>query len=100
MSEIKVKASYYDILQSPVVTEKSTRGGEYNKYTFKVATYATKAQVNDAITSIFSVEVSKVNIISVKGKVKRFKGRIGKRNNEKKAIVTIAKGQSIDAIGG
>ena len=88
MSELKVKASYYDILQSPVVTEKSTTAGEFNKYTFKVATYATKEQVTDAISSIFNVEVSKVNIINVKGKVKRFKGRIGKRNNEKKAIVT------------
>jgi large subunit ribosomal protein L23 len=86
----------YDVILSPVITEKSTLGSEHNQVTFKVAQNATKPEVKAAIEGLFGVKVKAVNTLNQKGKVKRFKGRLGKRNDMKKAIVTLEEGQVID----
>ena len=91
-----ITASMYDAVVSPVITEKSQLGVEQNKATFKVAVWANKQQIKSAVEAIFSVKVEKVNVLNSKGKVKRFKGTVGKRKDEKKAIVTLAEGQTID----
>lgn len=91
----------YDTIIAPVITEKSTRVAEQdNKYVFKVAKTANKKQIKDAIQHIFNVTVTKINVISIPGKVKRFRGIIGKRSGYKKAVVSVAQGQTIDASGG
>jgi len=95
MSEI-----IFDIIRTPVITEKSTLLSEFNKVTFKVASSANKALVKKAVEEIFKVKVESVNTMTVKGKTKRFKGKIGKRSGYKKAIVTLAEGQSIDVMAG
>ncbi len=94
------KEMFYTIIRSPIVTEKSSQAIEQNKVVFKVAEDATKRQIKEAIEFLFSVKVTAVNTLNVKGKVKRFRGRIGKRSDVKKAIVSIAEGQSIDIAAG
>ena len=86
----------YTIIKSPVVTEKSTMGSEQGKVTFKVATDASKAEIKSAIEQIFTVKVTAVNTSILKGKVKRYKNTIGKRSDVKKAVVTLAEGQTLD----
>ena len=86
----------YDLILGPVITEKSTQATEHNQVTFKVRQEATKPQVKAAIEGLFGVKVKAVNTLNQKGKVKRFRGRLGKRNDVKKAIVTLVDGQSID----
>jgi large subunit ribosomal protein L23 len=93
-------SSLFDIIRKPVVTEKALICGSINKYCFFVAAAADKNSVKRAIEGIFSVNVTKVNILNVKGKTKKFKGRFGKRADLKKAVVTLASGQSIDVSGG
>jgi large subunit ribosomal protein L23 len=90
----------YDVIRTPVVTEKSTLQGEFNKVTFKVAIDADKPTIKKAIEQLFSVKVTNVNTIRREGKTKRFRGVAGKRNAFKKAIVTIAEGENIDVMGG
>ncbi|MDF2367904.1 50S ribosomal protein L23 [Sneathiella sp.] len=90
----------YDILLGPVVTEKSTMGSEFNQVTFRVALDATKPQIKEAVEKLFDVKVTNVNTNRNKGKVKRFRGHIGKRSDYKKAIVTLAEGQAIDVTAG
>jgi large subunit ribosomal protein L23 len=90
----------YDVIRAPVVTEKSTMASEFNKYTFKVATDATKLDIQTAVEKLYKVKVEKVNTINQNGKVKRFKGKLGKRSDTRKAIVTLAKGQTIDMSAG
>lgn len=86
----------YDVLVAPIVTEKSSAGMAYNQYTFKVLKNSTKHQVKQAVEHIFGVTVLSVNTILMKGKTKRFKGRLGMRSDWKKAIVTLKQGQTID----
>ena len=86
----------YQIILNPLVTEKSTQLSEFNKMVFSVPVNATKLEVKSSIEKIFSVKVKTVNTILLKGKVKRFKGVLGKRSNTKKAIVTLAPGNTID----
>ena len=93
-------ANLFDIIKRPVVTEKALIANAMNKYSFFVDVSAGKDSVKSAIESIFAVNVSEVNILNVKGKIKKFKGRFGKRIDLKKAIVTLAEGQSIDVSGG
>ncbi len=95
-----IRESMYDIIRAPVVTEKSTQGSEYNQVTFRVSPNATKPQIKRAVEELFSVKVTKVNTLNMKGKVKMFKGRRGKRADYKKAIVTLAEGNSIDITTG
>ena len=90
----------YEVLRSPVVTEKSTMGSEHNQVTFKVALNATKPEIKQAVERLFEVQVRAVNTILVKGKTKRFRGRPGRRSDYKKAVVTLAEGQSIDIVAG
>ncbi len=92
----QVSPAMYDVIRYPIVTEKTSVLGEYNQVTFAVSPEATKSQVKDAVSTLFGVEVSKVNMVNVKGKVKRYRGRLGKRNGLRKAIVTVPEGQSID----
>ncbi|WP_455474967.1 50S ribosomal protein L23 [Bartonella sp. B30(2025)] len=91
---------YYDIIISPVITEKSTMISEYNQVAFNVALNATKSEIKAAVEALFNVQVKAVNTIVRKGKVKRFKGIVGKQIDVKKAIVTLAHGQSIDVSTG
>lgn len=86
----------YDVIRRPVITEKSQMALEYNKYVFIVAPEATKADVKAAVEGIFDVKVTKVNIQVVKGKRKVFRGTRGQRKDEKKAVVTLEEGKTID----
>ena len=86
----------YQVILNPLVTEKSTQQSEFNKMVFSVPVNATKLEVKLSIEKIFSVKVKAVNTILLKGKVKRFKGVLGRRSNTKKAIVTLAPGNTID----
>ncbi len=86
----------YDTLLCPVVTEKSTRAMEHNQYTFKVAPNSTKSDIKAAIEKLYKVTVKSVQTVNIEGKTKRFRGRLGKRNDLRKAIVRLADGQTID----
>jgi len=89
-------ARHYDVILAPVITEKATLLSEQNKVVFRVALDSTKDEIAAAIEELFKVKVTKVNTLNVKGKTKRFRGRPGRRSDVKKAIVTLAEGQSID----
>lgn len=91
---------HYDVIQSPVITEKSTLVSENNQVIFKVALSASKPEVKAAVEALFAVKVTAVNTIVRKGKTKRFRGTIGRQSDIKKAIVTLAEGQSIDVSTG
>ena len=86
----------FDIIRQPVVTEKSTLGSQFGQMTFVVPMCATKPQIKAAVETVFAVKVTGVNTMIIKGKTKRFKGVKGVRSDEKKAIVTLAEGQTID----
>ena len=86
----------YDVIRAPHITEKAQLATEHNKVVFRIAPEATKVQVKEAVTGIFGVEVLKVNVVNTRGKVKRFKGIKGRRNDIRKAIVTLKDGQNID----
>lgn len=90
----------FDVILSPHITEKATLLSEQNKVVFKVALDASKDEVASAVEALFNVQVTKVNTIVTKGKTKRFKGIKGRRIDVKKAIVTLAEGQSIDVTTG
>ena len=96
VSEIKA----FDLIRSPVVTEKSTLGSQYNQVTFRVHISATKPQIKAAIEKLFKVKVVAVNTLRQQGKIKRFRGRIGRRADYKKAIVSLANGETIDVTSG
>ena len=91
---------HYDTILAPVITEKATLLSEHNKVVFRVAQDATKDEIAEAIEQLFKVKVLKVNTLNVKGKTKRWRGRPGRRSDVKKAIVTLAEGQSIDVATG
>ena len=93
-------ARHYDAILAPVITEKATILSEQNKVVFRVADTASKDEIAAAVEALFKVNVTKVNTINVKGKTKRFRGRNGQRSDVKKAIVTLAEGQSIDVTTG
>ncbi len=97
---MRVNKSKYDLIRSPIVTEKSTILGEQIKYVFEVASAADKPSVKKAIEEIFDVKVKSVNVLNQKGKTKRFKGIMGRRSDIKKAVVTLEKDCSIDMAGG
>ncbi|MCO6385882.1 50S ribosomal protein L23 [Aliihoeflea sp. 40Bstr573] len=91
---------HYDVIVSPSITEKSTMASENNQVVFNVARKATKTEIKAAIEALFGVKVTGVNTLVRKGKVKRFRGTIGRTCDVKKAIVTLADGQSIDVSTG
>ncbi len=90
----------YNIVRRPVITEKATQGSEHNQVTFEVALDASKPEIKQAVENLFDVKVTSVNTLRVKGKEKRFKGRLGRRSDYKKAIVTLGEGQHIDVTAG
>jgi large subunit ribosomal protein L23 len=90
----------YDVIVAPVITEKATMLSEENKVVFKVAMTATKPQIKMAVEKLFDVKVLAVNTLVRKGKLKRFRGTLGKQSDVKRAIVTLADGQSIDVTTG
>lgn len=94
------KVAHYDIILGPVVTEKATLLSEHNQVVFRVRPEATKPEIKAAIEALFGVEVKAVNTLNQKGKTKRFRGRIGRRSDVKKAIVTLAEGHKIDVTTG
>jgi large subunit ribosomal protein L23 len=95
-----VKLSHFDVIRSPVITEKATIAAEQNKVVFNVARSATKPEIKAAVEALFKVKVKAVNTLVRKGKVKRFKGFVGKQDDVKKAIVTLAEGHRIDVTTG
>ncbi|MGL5448269.1 MAG: 50S ribosomal protein L23 [Rhabdaerophilum sp.] len=97
---MSIDPKMYDVILSPVITEKATALSENNKVVFKVARDATKPQIKAAVEKLFDVKVEAVNTLVRKGKVKRFKGTVGRQSDVKRAIVTLAEGQSIDVTTG
>ena len=93
-------AAMCDIVRAPVITEKATAGSEHNQVTFRVALSASKPEIKAAIEGLFNVKVKAVNTLRQAGKKKVFRGRRGQRSDYKKAIVTLAEGQSIDVTTG
>ncbi len=87
----------YEIIKKPVTTEKSTNLQQFNQYTFEVLKNSTSSEIKNAIESIFKVKVNKINTSILRGKGKTFKGQYGFRKDIKKAIVTLAEGNTIDA---
>jgi len=94
------KARAYDIVRTPVITEKATLGSEHNQVTFRVPLDASKGEIAAAVETVFNVKVKAVNTLRQLGKTKRFRGFVGKRSDYKKAIVSLAEGQSIDVTTG
>ena len=92
--------SHYDVIRSPVITEKSTAASEQDKVVFKVARTATKDDIKAAVEALFKVKVKSVNTLVRKGKKKRFRGILGRQSDVKRAIVTLEEGQSIDVTTG
>lgn len=91
---------HYDVILAPHITEKSTLLSEQNAVVFKVADKATKPEIKAAVEALFEVKVTGVNTLVVKGKTKRWRGKAYRRSDVKKAIVTLAEGQSIDITEG
>jgi len=91
---------HYDVIVSPHITEKSTLLSENNAVVFKVSNDSTKPQIKAAVEALFDVKVERVNTLIQKGKVKRWRGRPYRRNDVKKAVVTLAEGQTIDVTTG
>ena len=87
----------FTIIKSPITTEKSTNLQQYNQYSFVVDKNSTSSEVKQAIEKIFKVKVTKVNTSIIRGKLKSFKGSVGYKKDIKKAIVTLAEGNSIDS---
>ena len=97
---MSVDPRHYDVIVSPVITEKATALTDQNKIVFRVSPTATKPQIKEAVERLFDVKVLGVNTLVTKGKEKVFRGRSGRRSDVKKAIVTLADGQSIDVTTG
>jgi large subunit ribosomal protein L23 len=91
---------HYDVILSPVITEKATIASERNQVTFNVARKATKPQIKEAVEKLFDVKVKSVNTLIRKGKVKAFRGTRGVQSDVKKAIVTLEEGHRIDVTTG
>ncbi len=94
------KERIYEVLRAPVVTEKATMASEHGQVVFRVALDATKPEIKAAVEALFKVKVEAVNTLRVKGKTKRFRGHLGERSDYKKAMVSLAEGQSIDVSSG
>ncbi|MDA7827688.1 50S ribosomal protein L23 [Rhodobacteraceae bacterium] len=97
---MSVKPEHYDVIRKPIITEKATMASEAGAVVFQVAIDSTKPQIKEAVEALFGVKVKAVNTTITKGKVKRFKGQIGRRNDVKKAYVTLEDGNAIDVTTG
>jgi large subunit ribosomal protein L23 len=91
---------HYDLILSPVITEKATIASEHNQVMFRVAKHATKPQIKEAVEKLFDVKVKSVNTHVRKGKIKAFKGTVGEQSDVKRAIVTLEEGHRIDVTTG
>lgn len=94
------KAALYDVVRKPIVTEKATLASEHNAVVFEVDIAANKPMIKEAVEALFGVKVKAVNTTITKGKAKRFRGRLGKRKDVKKAYVTLEEGNTIDVSTG
>ncbi len=99
-SEMSAKTEHYDVIRKPVVTEKATMASENGAVVFEVAIGSNKPQIKEAVEALFGVKVKAVNTTITKGKSKRFRGRLGKRADVKKAYVTLEEGNTIDVTTG
>ena len=97
---MSINVSLYDVLVSPIITEKSTMASEMNQVVFKVRKDASKPMIKKAVETLFEVKVKNVNTLVEKGKTKRFRGIKGQQSDVKKAIVTLEEGHSIDVTTG
>ena len=97
---MSAKPEHYDVIRKPIITEKATMASEANAVVFEVAIDSTKPQIKAAVEELFSVKVKAVNTTVTKGKVKRFRGMLGKRKDVKKAYVTLEEGNAIDVTTG
>ena len=97
---MSAKAEHYDVIRKPVITEKSTMAPENGAVVFEVAIDSSKPQIKKAVETLFGVKVKAVNTTITKGKVKRFRGQLGKRKDVKKAYVTLEEGNTIDVSTG
>jgi large subunit ribosomal protein L23 len=95
-----VDLRHYDVVRRPIITEKTTLIGEHNQVVFQVAGDATKPQIKAAVEALFGVKVTAVNTMVAKGKTKRWRGEAYRRSDVKKAVITLAEGQSIDVTTG
>jgi large subunit ribosomal protein L23 len=95
-----VKTEHYDLIRKPIITEKATMASEGGAVVFEVAMDATKPEIKAAVEGLFNVKVKAVNTTITKGKVKKFRGRPGKRRDVKKAYVTLVEGNTIDVTTG
>jgi large subunit ribosomal protein L23 len=91
---------HYDVIVSPAITEKTTMASENNQVVFNVARKATKPEIKAAVEALFNVKVKGVNTLVRKGKVRRFRGSVGRQSDVKKAVVTLVEGHSIDVATG
>ena len=94
------KERMFEVIRRPMITEKATLMSEHNQVVFQVAMDASKPEIREAVEGIFSVKVTGVNTLVQKGKSKVFRGRKGRRDDMKKAVVTLADGESIDVTAG
>jgi large subunit ribosomal protein L23 len=97
---MSVQAKHYDVIRKPIITEKATMASEANAVVFEVAIDANKPQIKEAVEGLFGVKVKAVNTTITKGKVKRFRGQLGRRKDVKKAYVTLEEGNTIDVSTG
>lgn len=97
---MSAKAEQYDVIRRPVITEKATLASEANAVVFEVAIDSTKPEIKAAVEDVFGVKVKAVNTTITKGKVKKFRGRPGRRKDVKKAYVTLEAGNTIDVSTG
>jgi large subunit ribosomal protein L23 len=97
---MSAKPEHYDVIRRPIITEKATMASEANAVVFEVARDAAKPQIKQAVEELFGVKVKAVNTVTTKGKVKRFRGVRGRRNDVKKAYVTLEEGNTIDVSTG
>ena len=96
----KLPIKFYDLIKKPIITEKGTLLSNNSQIVFSIPMNVSKTIIKQAVEKLFGVNVKKINIIITKGKTKRFKGKMGKRKNEKKAIISLEKGQKIDITTG
>ena len=94
------KLKSYDVIVSPVITEKATMASEYNKVVFKVRPDASKTDIKTAVEQLFNVKVKAVNTLIRKGKLTQFRGRHALQSDTKKAVVTLEAGHAIDVTTG
>ena len=97
---MSAKPEHYDVIRRPIITEKATMASEHGAVVFQVAPEATKPQIKEAVEMLFGVKVKAVKTVVTKGKVKKFRGRPGTRNDVKKAYVTLEEGNTIDVSTG